>query len=123
MLVSRCSFSRIKSKLLACDATRVAAAFSSDASQVPNSSWPNCSSGLGGRLLAELERRAVARGAGHALLEVRSDNTAARALYARHGWHELHVRRRYYQPGDVDAIVLGKTLKREPLGENGVSHA
>ncbi len=70
--------------------------------------------GLGARVLAELEARALARGAQHGLLEVRADNAAARSLYERAGWRELHVRRRYYQPGDVDAIILGKAL-----GENG----
>ncbi len=76
--------------------------------------------GLGARVLAELEARATARGATHALLEVRSDNLSARILYDRHGWHELHVRRRYYQPGDVDAIILGKILP-ERAPQNGIS--
>lgn len=66
--------------------------------------------GLGRVLLAELEARAVARGMGAGLLEVRADNLAARALYEGAGWRQLHVRRRYYQPGDVDALILGKTF-------------
>ncbi len=72
--------------------------------------------GLGARILAELERRAAARGATGALLEVRADNTAALALYRRAGWRQVHVRRRYYQPGDVDALILAKSL-----GEKGLS--
>lgn len=66
--------------------------------------------GLGTLLLAELERRAGARGADHVLLEVRADNAPARALYDRSGYAVLSTRRRYYQPGDVDALVLRKTL-------------
>jgi ribosomal-protein-alanine N-acetyltransferase len=67
--------------------------------------------GLGDAILTELEARALRRGATHALLEVRADNRSAQRLYARHGWRELHRRARYYQPGDVDALVLGKALR------------
>ena len=70
--------------------------------------------GLGRVLLDELERRAAARGAGHVILEVRADNVAARALYERAGYALISTRRRYYQPGDVDALVL-----RKALHENG----
>jgi len=75
--------------------------------------------GLGSRLLAELEDRARRRGAAYLMLEVRADNTAARGLYARSGFAELAVRRRYYQPGDVDALVLRKPLypSQESHGE------
>ena len=66
--------------------------------------------GLGRRLLDELERRAAARGSEHLMLEVRADNTAARALYDHSGYVVLSTRRRYYQPGDVDALVMRKTL-------------
>ena len=66
--------------------------------------------GLGGLLLAELERRAAARGAASVMLEVRADNAPARALYERAGYQVLSTRRRYYQPGDVDAIVMRKLL-------------
>ena len=68
--------------------------------------------GLGRRLLEELEARAVARGAGFVMLEVRADNAAALALYAGSGYVVLHTRRRYYQPGDVDALVMRKTLSQ-----------
>ena len=64
--------------------------------------------GLGRLLLEELEARAAADGALGILLEVRADNAAARALYSRNGYEEIHVRRKYYQPGDVDAIIMRK---------------
>ena len=73
--------------------------------------------GLGRRLLDELEVRAAARGAGHMMLEVRADNTAAVGLYERSGYVVLSTRRRYYQPGDVDALVMRKTL-----GERAIDH-
>ncbi|MDQ6716319.1 MAG: ribosomal protein S18-alanine N-acetyltransferase [Actinomycetota bacterium] len=67
-------------------------------------------SGLGDVLLSELTRRAAAAGAGALLLEVRADNAPALRLYARHGFEQLTVRRRYYQPGDVDALVLRRKI-------------
>jgi ribosomal-protein-alanine N-acetyltransferase len=69
--------------------------------------------GLGRRLLAELERRAAARGAASVMLEVRADNAAAVALYAGSGYSVLSTRRRYYQPGDVDALVMRKMLQHK----------
>jgi len=71
-------------------------------------------SGLGERLLDELEARAVAGGAEAMMLEVRADNAPARALYDRRGYAVLNVRRGYYQPGGVDALVM-----RKLLGERG----
>lgn len=62
--------------------------------------------GTGRLLLAELVRRATAHGADAVLLEVRADNDAARRLYDRAGFEVISVRRRYYQPHDVDALVM-----------------
>jgi [ribosomal protein S18]-alanine N-acetyltransferase len=62
--------------------------------------------GLGARLLDALLAEAAARGATSCLLEVRADNAAAIALYRRRGFERLALRRRYYQPGDVDALVM-----------------
>jgi len=72
--------------------------------------------GLGRRLLVELERRALARGAASVLLEVRADNAAARRLYERSGYTLLSTRRRYYQPGDIDALVMRKRLSHRESG-------
>jgi ribosomal-protein-alanine N-acetyltransferase len=62
--------------------------------------------GLGDRLVGELLRRASDSGAGSVMLEVRADNGPARRLYERHGFAEVAVRRRYYQPEGVDAVVM-----------------
>ncbi len=67
--------------------------------------------GFGRLLLAELEQRAQTRGATHVILEVRADNVAALGLYERSGYAVLSTRRRYYQPGDVDAVVMRKSLQ------------
>ena len=67
--------------------------------------------GLGRRLLEELVARAVADRAAYLMLEVRADNGAARKLYESRGFETLTVRRRYYQPGDVDAHVMRLTLR------------
>lgn len=66
--------------------------------------------GLGAQLLTLLVERAGAAGAAYLMLEVRDDNAPAKALYARAGFSVLTIRRRYYQPGDVDALVLRRTL-------------
>jgi ribosomal-protein-alanine N-acetyltransferase len=55
-----------------------------------------------GALLAEADRRKV-RMVG---LEVRADNAAAQQLYARYGFQPVGVRRGYYQPSNVDAVVM-----------------
>jgi ribosomal-protein-alanine N-acetyltransferase len=62
--------------------------------------------GTGALLVGALVAEAAARGATSLLLEVRADNPAAIALYVRHGFEQIAVRRRYYQPADVDALVL-----------------
>jgi ribosomal-protein-alanine N-acetyltransferase len=40
------------------------------------------------------------------MLEVRADNVVAQRLYRATGFSTLSVRRRYYQPGDVDALIM-----------------
>lgn len=62
--------------------------------------------GLGTLLLDALVVEASRQGARSLLLEVRADNPAAIALYQRAGFERIAVRRRYYQPGDVDAHVM-----------------
>ncbi|KAB7743578.1 ribosomal-protein-alanine N-acetyltransferase [Nostocoides sp. F2B08] len=72
--------------------------------------------GLGGELLALMASRAREAGAAYLLLEVRDDNAGAKALYARAGFEVVTVRRRYYQPGDVDALVMRLRLRDERDG-------
>jgi ribosomal-protein-alanine N-acetyltransferase len=67
--------------------------------------------GLGRRLLEELVAQAHADHAAYLMLEVRADNEPARRLYAARGFELVNVRRRYYQPGDVDAQVMRLALE------------
>lgn len=62
--------------------------------------------GLGARLLTELLRAATAFECAEVLLEVRVDNVRAQKLYARFGFEPIGFRRGYYQPGNVDALVM-----------------
>jgi ribosomal-protein-alanine N-acetyltransferase len=68
--------------------------------------------GIGSALLGELLRAARDRGCVEVFLEVREDNPRARGLYLRRGFGEIGVRRGYYQPSGVDAIVMRKDLLR-----------
>jgi ribosomal-protein-alanine N-acetyltransferase len=67
--------------------------------------------GVGSALLAALVDAARRRGCQQMFLEVRKDNPRARGLYLRRGFEEIGVRRGYYQPAGVDAIVMRKDLK------------
>jgi [ribosomal protein S18]-alanine N-acetyltransferase len=78
--------------------------------------------GLGRELLDTLRSIAEERGAGRLLLEVRSDNVPAQALYAAAGFEQMSRRPDYYRrtsddPGpSADALIL-----RLGLGDGGPS--
>lgn len=67
--------------------------------------------GTGTALLTALVDEADKRGYREVLLEVRKDNPRARRLYLRHGFDEIGIRRGYYQPSGVDAVVMRKVLR------------
>ena len=66
--------------------------------------------GTGAALLSALVGEAGRRGHTEVMLEVRKDNPRARRLYLRHGFEEIGIRRGYYQPSGVDAVVMRKVL-------------
>jgi [ribosomal protein S18]-alanine N-acetyltransferase len=66
--------------------------------------------GTGTALLSALVAEAARRGCTDVLLEVREDNPRARQLYLRQGFTEIGIRRGYYQPSGVDAVVMRKVL-------------
>ncbi|MFI8632448.1 ribosomal protein S18-alanine N-acetyltransferase [Microbacterium sp. NPDC077663] len=66
--------------------------------------------GRGRALLRELLATARSRGAREVFLEVRADNPGAADLYLSEGFAEVGRRPRYYQPDDVDAIVMQLNL-------------
>ena len=61
--------------------------------------------GIGTRLLESLLDQARAAGCRQMMLEVRSDNAAAIAMYSRFGFEQISVRRNYYAPS-VDALIM-----------------
>lgn len=70
--------------------------------------------GVGSALLAALVTSSVTAGCCRLLLEVASDNTAARTLYRGLGFREVARRSRYYADGR-DALVM-----QLPLSGNGL---
>nr|WP_179581123.1 ribosomal protein S18-alanine N-acetyltransferase [Leifsonia psychrotolerans] len=66
--------------------------------------------GLGRTLMQALIAEGYKRGAREIFLEVRADNPSAQRLYTRLGFDELGVRRGYYQPDNVDAVVMRLTI-------------
>lgn len=69
--------------------------------------------GHGRALLLALAEHAIQRGATESLLEVRADNLGAQALYRQLGFEPIAVRPGYYQPDNVDAIVMRSALPLE----------
>lgn len=67
--------------------------------------------GRGRSLLRALLAEAKSRGAREVFLEVRADNPGAEGLYLSEGFAELARRPRYYQPDDIDAIVMRLELR------------
>ena len=76
--------------------------------------------GLGSVLLAELMREAARRECDDVVLEVRVDNDRAQQLYRRFGFAGIGVRRGYYQPMNIDALVMrsGEVIAR--FGTDGL---
>jgi D-alanine-D-alanine ligase len=72
--------------------------------------------GLGGQLLAEVQRRIAAAGGGRVYIETsaRDDYQATRGFYERHGYELEATLADYYAPGDSKAIFV-----REVAAEGG----
>jgi ribosomal-protein-alanine N-acetyltransferase len=66
--------------------------------------------GLASQLLAHVIGIARSTGCSLATLEVRRSNIPAIALYERAGFKTVHVRARYYQDDNEDALVMLKGL-------------
>ena len=68
--------------------------------------------GIGRALLAWCEEQARRGGAERMLLEVREDNTRARAVYTAAGYREIGRRRGYYRIRGrrIDALVMERAL-------------
>ena len=86
--------------------------------------------GLGAVLLTELMREAARRDCDDVVLEVRVDNDRAQRLYQRFGFEGVGIRKGYYQPMNIDALVMrsGEVIarfggERPEHGENGARSA
>jgi len=66
--------------------------------------------GIARQLCKNLLGWAHARGARHVSLEVRISNNAARSLYDSLGFHEVAIRKGYYQDPPEDALVMTAKL-------------
>lgn len=62
--------------------------------------------GHGRSLMNALLDQAAQRKVRQVFLEVRADNPTARSLYISLGFDEIGVRPRYYQPDNIDAVVM-----------------
>ena len=67
-------------------------------------------SGIGRVLLLALLDQAARCGARTTLLEVAVDNGPAQKLYATYGFEPVGIRRGYYQPSNIDALVMRREL-------------
>ncbi len=68
--------------------------------------------GVGSQLLLHLINLLKSRGCRRVFLEVRISNYIAKALYRKHMFREVELRRRYYEDGE-DASVMALTLEEE----------
>ena len=67
--------------------------------------------GIGSELLSRILEVAGDSGVRSLYLEVRESNELAREMYARRGFHEIGVRKGYYEGPREDARVLKKSLE------------
>ncbi len=61
---------------------------------------------IGTRLLLNLARASIARGARHLTLEVRVGNSGAQAMYRRFGFETAGLRKNYYAETNEDALIM-----------------
>lgn len=76
---------------------------------------PTCHRGGIGTLLLEALLAEAGKRGGPVFLEVRTDNQPAIAMYAKHGFHIIGLRKNYYHPSGADAY----TMRRPELSAEG----
>ena len=76
---------------------------------------PDCrKQGVAGKLLQVFLDFAQANHLAFLTLEVRPSNTAAVALYEKHGFQEAGRRKNYYEAPQEDALLLTKEFRHDP---------
>lgn len=73
--------------------------------------------GLASRLVETLVERAREQQCRWIGLEVRRSNRAAQALYAKHGFRQIGIRKNYYRVGREDALVMARELDQNGSGQ------
>lgn len=76
--------------------------------------------GLGRALMNELLKEARRLHAHEVFLEVRADNPAATGLYQSLGFEHIDTRERYYQPDNVDALIMRLQFTKTTVGREPV---
>ena len=71
--------------------------------------------GIGDLLIAGLEVRAQEKQLAFMTLEVRASNDPARALYQKHGFSDVGIRKNYYEKPREDAILMTKLLQTDAV--------
>ena len=79
--------------------------------------------GLAKALMREFLDEAARHKAADAWLEVAVNNEEALGLYKALGFEVVRTRRKYYQPGGIDALVMRKELRPYAPGAHGVEKA
>ncbi len=74
--------------------------------------------GIGDALILALLKRCAALGLSFVTLEVRAGNTPAIALYEKHGFARVGLRKNYYDHPREDALLMTKYLNRGKSFEN-----
>lgn len=75
--------------------------------------------GVASALVTELVTSARQLGGSAVLLEVRSSNRAARALYEKHGFQVVHERKNYYRDPVENAVCMRLDLDLDPQPQRG----
>ncbi|MEY5024054.1 MAG: tRNA ((37)-N6)-threonylcarbamoyltransferase complex transferase subunit TsaD, partial [Actinomycetota bacterium] len=70
--------------------------------------------GLGRQLMQRLIAKAKELGSEQVMLEVRADNAVAIGLYRDLGFEQIDIRKRYYQPAGIDALIMRLPI-RQPI--------
>lgn len=75
--------------------------------------------GLGRELMHRLIERAKELGSTEMFLEVRADNPVAQKLYRKLGFMQISLRKNYYQPDGIDALIMRLDLTRFEVPGSG----
>lgn len=76
--------------------------------------------GVGSLLMDTLHEQAITLGAEAMFLDVAVNNDSAIAMYTKYGYQQIGLRKRYYQPENLDAYVMRLELETRDLSTTGL---